>query len=277
MDQKPHVCVLVPAHCAPNVLKMTLGSFLDVADGSYDASIAVGLHENYHHYHPGVADIEAMSPPVMIVKVKEIDWQMFDGKNYIAGLLRYSRMHSKSLRALFEAVAGKEFTHVLVMDHDLVFKGDFVKEALSKRCDVVGSLFDDFAENYQVKTDSGHTFTFAPKLSVWHLLLSRKAYEFLMRDIGVIEPAFEAGIVYDTFAKANILMGLAGFRKLIYSKSMVEKFIEHKGAMSFNWGQRCLGGEYPPRLLEAEREYERRFPNGIAHLLAKVKQLGEVR
>ena len=276
MSLRPHICVLIPVHCTPKVAKLTLGSFLAAADGSYDITVVITIHENYHHYRDDVAEIKAMSPRVKILEVKEIDWGAYDNLDYVRGTMRYSEQHGKTLMALMSAAASKQFSHVLILDHDLSFKRDFVSWGLALQSEVFGYLFRDKSDDNHITMENGRKIAFAPKLSVCHILLTRKAFDFIMTDASMVVPSFESGVVYDTFSKAYLEMKKAGINMTIWPEASFIDIVEHKGSMSFNWGGRTHKENFPQLLAKVEAEYDAMFPNGIDDLLTTIVPFDDV-
>jgi len=276
------VALLIAAHCVPEVLKLTVGTFLDVHDGSYEASLYVSLHANYHHYHPGLDEITSM-PNVDFTFVDEIDWNS-------AGLLRFSTMHAKSLLSLLQRVAMTDCTHVAIFDHDLIFYRDFVSWALRGRLDAdwVCGLFDDLSHPRRIARglppNPLKTRTFFPKPTVWHMLISRKMLDALVKTPKTVMPEERDDLVYDTFAKAYQEAIVSDMDIRVIPCSEFAPVVKHLWSLSFNYGfveARATRSEkearrhHGARVQKAVAEYRRRFPDGIEHLLRRLSPCSE--
>lgn len=261
------VVILMPVHCAPKVAMMTLGSWLEACDGSYEAEIILGVHENYHHYHDGLQSLQDL--PVSISFVPEMSW---DCQNPADAITRYSKMHSISLKAMLERAGMIGFDHLAILDHDLVFKTDFVGWSMEQEADLVGSYLDDRVVSIHLETDMG-VLVFAPKFSVWHMVMSSRFYQKVMEDVGIIFPNVKNGWFYDTFARVIEKNSHEWGLPIKEMKAAdMEKMVKHLWSMSFNFGQFTRGvQDYWDRLAECEKVFDSRFPNGIAHLFKKVR------
>ena len=259
------VQVFIAVHCPPKVLKLTLGSWLDLYDGSYEVEVHLGLHSNYGDYHQGLEDIQALEGPVSLRFIDEIDW-------YSVGLTRYSEMHARNLLNMMRSVKDKDFSHAFLFDHDLVFQTDFVRWVLDNHqdADMVGSLLDDADCMRQFKSDDGPTYTFFPKVSVWNLGISRRCFDGVMNFPDAILPVQIGEEVYDTFSR-----GLEwarydwGFDVRLLPTKVMEEMILHHWSASFNFGGR-FDKDYSGKIQKIEDEYDSRYPEGIGHLLEKI-------
>jgi hypothetical protein len=266
MDKMKKVAIAMPVHCAPKIAQMTLGTWLEACDGSYEAKVFVSVHQNYFHYHPGLPELQAM--PVTILGVPEMNWSI---TNMGQSIQRYSTMHCHCLSALFTMIGREEFDYVVVLDHDLVFKADFVKAAMGTGTDLIGGYFGDRKESVIQDTAMGRLM-FVPKFTIWHLAMSNVFFRRLMGDCGLIYPIIEDGFFYDSFSRV-ILKNDAewNFPVTEWSTAEMEKMVEHRWSMSFNFGQVIHGvHSYHKRLVKYEAEYDARFPRGIRHLFEKV-------
>jgi hypothetical protein len=260
------VTILIPVHCAPKVVMLTLGSWLESCDGSYQAEIILAVHNNYHHYHNRLDMLQEL--PVRLKTVQEIQWYFPDRKE---SLLRYSRMHALSLQVLMEEARDIQCDYLAVLDHDLVFKTDFVHHAMETGTDLIGSYHSDRTETVSLNTEVGPLW-FVPKFSVWHMVMSRKFCDKIMDNIELIFPKIENDFFFDTFsrvvAKNRVNWGLSVTEM---NCETIEKMVDHLWSMSFNLGMMIYGAHpYWDRLAKYEAEYDQRFPNGIKHLFAKV-------
>ena len=259
---KPKVIVLVPVHCAPKVAMMTLGSWLEDSDGSYEAEVILGVHENYHHYHNGLNDLSSL--PVTVSKVRELNWHGGTPKD---ALVRYSRMHALNIKAMMEVASTKTFDHLAILDHDLVFNTDFIGYSMKTGEDLIGCYMDDRQHSIKHDTCVG-ALNFAPKFSVWHLVMSNKYYRNMMSDIEMIFPDIRDGWFYDTFSRVIPKIQLP---VKVMKQAEIGEMVRHRWSLSFNFGPLVLGNEYARRLAEAESEFDQRFPSGIETLFQKVR------
>lgn len=264
---KQKVVVLVPVHCASKVAMMTLGTWLEAAAGAYDAEIVLGVHQNYHHYHNGLAGLQGL--PVSVSTVPEINWYF---KNPGDSLIRYSKMHAVNLRAMLEMARNMTFDHLAILDHDLVFKTDFVGWAMGQPEDLVGNYLGDRTEPVSVKTNMAGELMFLPKFSVWHMMMTRGFYDRVLEDVGLIFPEVKNGWCFDTFSRVVEKNKTDwGLPVRVLKEAEMAEMVQHLWSMSFNFGPYTRGGpEYCRRLKEREAAYDQRFPEGIGHLFGKV-------
>ena len=274
---RQRVAILIPAHCKPKVLKLSVGTWLEIYDGSYDAEIRIGIHSNYGHYCDRVDDILSMAErsagAISVHYVNEIDWGQF-------GILRYSRMHAESMVMLLSSIQESSFTHVAMLDHDLRFKSDFIKWAMGRGADWVFSLFDDAWNARFVGTAMGRIM-FVPKPSVYHMVFNRKMFDFLIRDFRVIYPVQCENTMLDTFSQVyNLAKTTWGLMLDVRTMAEISAMVDHLWSLSFNFGlmeaRSKTGSEedavrlHEKKVSDAESEYDRRFPDGIDHLLEKI-------
>jgi hypothetical protein len=272
MNDKPKVALLIATHCPPNVIKVTLGTWLQHYDGGYNAEVYLGLHKNYHHYHPGLDEIKKMEEFVNLVYVDEMDW--WENNSVFHGIMRYSKMHAKNLQGMMRAISGKDFTHVAILDHDLVFKDDLVGWMVKEhgKDDVVCALHGDRKEDIKVDSPLG-SFVFAPKPSAWHLLIGRRMLDVLVKHPEWVEPGYKDGKVYDTLSLAYHNAASMGLSMGLLTEAEMGEHVEHVWSMSFNYGAISSGnGNYERKLKRFEKEYVERFPNGIMGLLSKLRR-----
>jgi len=263
---KKKVVVVIPVHCVPKVAMMTLGTWLEACDGSYEAEIILGVHGNYHHYHDGLWQLRGL--PVRISEVQEMNWNC-DSKE--DSLLRYSKMHSISLKGMFEMAGDIGFDHLAVLDHDLVFKSDFVGWSMSQPEDLTGCYLSDRTEYIPVQTSLG-MMMFAPKFSIWHMVMTSRFYQKMMEDVGLVFPQISGGSFYDTFSRVIEKNNLSWKLPMKEMKSGdVDGMVKHLWSMSFNFGPYTVGNnEYCNRLIKCENDFDERYPNGIGHLFERV-------
>ena len=273
MDTK--VKLLVACHTIPEVINLTLGTWLESYDGSYDADITISIHENYRDYCEREDEILSL-PNVKVLRVPEINY-------YQHGLMRYSIQHATVLTHLLESCRGAEFTHVAMLDHDLVFQDDFISWAIRgfPDSDWTLSLFDDKPDPREVVATTGGKLVFAPKPSVWNMVFSRHVYDCIMGDTKVIVPECVGNFQYDTFAKAyEHALCDWGVSVNVLPEADIQQHVNHLWSSSFNYG--FFHARYTTRTDEDARDkyrrkmdsliamYQSRFPNGIGHLLEKL-------
>jgi hypothetical protein len=259
------IAVLIPVHCAPKVVMMTLGTWLESCDGSYQADITMAIHNNYGHYHPDLHIL--MDLPGTKIRVQEINWSAPDN----ASIIRYSKMHAVSLSAMLEHVQGVEFDNLAILDQDLVFKTDFVKFAAETGQDLVGCYMGDRTTDICMNTIMGQLW-FAPKFSVWHLVMSRTFYQKIMENKELVFPKIDGKFFYDTFSRVIIEnKNMWKLPVMELPSDQVNQMVEHRWSMSFNFGHAINGAHaYWDKLAKYEAEYDQRFPHGIKHLFSKV-------
>ena len=273
MTNKKKVAVLVAAHCAPKILKMTLGTWLSEYDQSYDVDVYVSVHKNYHHYHPGLQEIMDMEPFIKVVPVDEMNWGKYP-EGTIESVFRYSEAHMRNISRLMEVANeySSDITHVAVIDHDLVFKQDFIDWATGKDCDLVCSLFEDRWSNKMIKTGIGIEIMFAPKPSAWHLVMGRRMIDMVLKSPGIILPGVKDGKCFDSMSFMYHEAVEHGMNVCLYPENYMKKMVEHLWMMSFNYGQSQSPDDYRKKLAEREAEYDKMFPKGIGTLLEKLKR-----
>jgi hypothetical protein len=253
------VAVLIPAHCHAETLLTTVGTWL--RHKSYEATLAVAIHDNYQEMVPGEYDrIVSEMPFARIVRVPEIDWH--------AGWdpMRYSRMHSRSLSALLDTVTDEDY--VAIFDHDLYFHGDFVSWGAG-RADVFCSMLNDQAdENNYFHVGGWGRVAFRPKPSVWHMLLSGKAARRWRDNPEAVAPneGHDGGVViYDTTVMAFEKTEEWGMTKEVVTSEEMSKMVRHEWSMSLNFGM-SRSPDYEQKVREVKDRYAAEFPDGIGGL-----------
>lgn len=271
--EKQKAVLMIAAHCHPKILKLTIGSWLQTYDGSYDAEVYVGLHSNYHHYHDGLGDIVSMEGAVRISYVEEMDWRR--NPDQMEWIMRYSEMHSRNLLAIMKKAdaEGGGFTHAAILDNDLVFEQDFVKWAMERNADMVCSLLGDRDQDTEVRTELGMNAVFAPKPSAWHMVVHRRLFDEMLRRPELVKPGMFEGKMYDTAARAlrftrESPRGVVN----VYESKELEKMVRHSWGSSFNYGHIHDRRGYGSKVERLSAEYDRRFPKGIDGLLDKLRR-----
>lgn len=260
------VQVFIAVHCPPKVLKLTLGSWLEFYDGSYEVEVHLGLHSNYTDYHQGLDELMALEGHVELHFVDEIDW-------YAVGLTRYSEMHARNLLNMMRAVKDREFDYAFVFDHDLLFKRDFIRWVLDcySGVDLLGCLLDDVDYPRRFQSHDGPFYTFFSKLSVWHMMMSHRCFDCVLACPEAILPQQIGSEVYDTFSK-----GLEwarhdwGLNVEILKSIELEDIVHHWWSASLNFGK-SFDKDYEGKIRRIEGEYDKRFPEGMKHLFAKIR------
>jgi hypothetical protein len=276
------VAVIIPALCPPYVLKLTVGTLLRT-HSRHDLNIHIGMHSNYRDYCADLSVFEDLRKVAQFHLVDEISWV-----EHNANLNRYSLMHSKNLENLLHHVRYYDFDYVLVLDHDLMFKEDLVTKLVEAYpdADLLGALFDDTMEMKGFRhSGDGVEMQRMPRMTPWCLLLSRKLYDTLLKDLTVIRPMedhWESGIkkiaeMYgssmkmpvfgDTFARVlHLCLHEWKMRLGVATVAKMEEWVHHFFGGSLNYGQWALREKYVPHLGTIEQAYKTTFPNGIKKL-----------
>jgi len=161
-----HVLLAIAAHCQPEVLKYTLGTWLETYDGSYKATVCVSLASDFELVCERADEILQMGTHLDIIRVPT-----YQPTGPIAELLKYSFIHANCVKNILQHCQNIPFTHVAILDNDLEFKTDFIKWSLDQNADLVMNLFDD--RHWLLLSGNRWPLSWAPKCSVWNTLLSR--------------------------------------------------------------------------------------------------------
>lgn len=269
------VAILIPAHCPPKVLKLTLGSWLETYDQSYDVRVYIGMHKNYSDCHHGQSEIEALAGnKVKICFVDELNWMIgLNQKNEWRHLMRYSEMHSISLTNLMNEASVFDPDYVAIFDHDLVFKQDFIRWGFETYpdSDMTGCLLSDRETDIETHTGFG-VFRFMPKFSIWHVLITRRLHRMIVEQKGVIFPFLTGNLTYDTFARVyEFAKGGWNMNVTTLKEADLSPVVRHIWSMSLNFGYAQTDGKtYGNKVAAVEAEYDATFPNGIMHLMEKL-------
>jgi len=245
------ICALISSHSPSFFTEMTVKTLLRETKG-HDLNIHIGFHSNLKNYTKDFSMFENLRGLCQFHAVNEIDWMKHNEDTY-----RYSRMHCKNLENLFKNVQYYDFDYVLILDNDLYFKKDFVSELLTNNdeMDMIGYHFDEREENILTKDEYGRNIIFAPKISVWNMIISRKLYDFILQDTSIIYPQFQDGVFYDSFAYVEKLA--VNFSKKIIETKQMEDIVQHFWGSSFNYGGRIKTESDK----KAKMIYEREFGN----------------
>lgn len=265
-------------------MELTIGSFLK-QHPEHEIDIHVGVHLNFCHYTHDYRMFEDLRGIAQIHMVPEIDWAQHGDSMY-----RYSTMHAKSLENLIHHAAYYQFDRLVILDHDLHIKGPFVSECLKRYpdADIVGAAFEDASELREFLTGYGQMLYALPKISIWHVVLTRRAFDKIMEDPRVVYPRILEGddrvqygspykadkdfpIFVDTFAdvfhRCRYHWGLS--HGLVES-AQFDQWVKHYSGSSFNYGSRLLGIErYTGRMQESLDLFQKEFPEGLAPFRAK--------
>jgi len=223
------ICVLISSHSPSFFTKMTVKSLLR-ENKEHELDIHIGYHSNLSDYTDDFSMFDELKNVCHFHAVDEIDWFKHDTNIY-----RYSLMHSKNLSNLLKNIKYLDFDYVAILDNDLYFKKDFMSNLLSKNLntDLIGCFHNDIDYNIKVKDEYNNITEFAPKISVWHMIMSRKLYDIIIQDLKIIEPQFINNIFYDTFA--NVL-NIQNINKSIISNEEMQDLVKHFWCSSFNYG-----------------------------------------
>ncbi|CAB4130806.1 hypothetical protein UFOVP276_130 [uncultured Caudovirales phage] len=275
------IAVIIPAHCSPSVLLLTVGTLLRT-HSQHDLTIHVGVHKNYSDYCADLSLFEELKRIAHIHLVDEIDWA-----EHNANLNRYSLMHSKNLENLFSQVRYYAFDYLLILDQDLFIKADLISEILNRhpQADMLGAFFDDIADDmvpFQHSGD-GAKLQRIPRMTPWCLLLSRRLYLEVLKDLTILRPlevhnqadihsicghytsTSDLPIFADTLALVAHRCRYSWGMKLGVEKvEKMEEWVHHFFAGSFNYGEWAIREKYGPHVEGISDIYKKTFPNGIA-------------
>ena len=282
---KKKLAVVIPFHSYPEVLQLTLGTLLRQVAPAYDLNIHVGIHANYnHYYHQSLAFFDDIRGIAQVHTVDEIDWM----GEFFAHWFRYSVMHAKNLHNLFKAIRFYDWDYLVILDNDLFIKEDFVTKCLERHpdADLVGSyLADREGLNEVARELDGIRIYVLPKLSGWHVLLSRRAFDGMVDDPLAIYPKFIEGPAANEYLAANKaqkslpvfsdVMGIFLYRVLhksnlkfgVIPSADFAHWVTHYSESSFNFGGRSLMEKYQDKIRELRDIYNKEFPDGLKNLL----------
>jgi len=262
------VALLIPAHCRPEILKLTLGTWLERYEGEYEARVYVSLHKNYSHYCNALDEITSMLN-VEVVFVDEIFWCEAD-------MLRYSRMHARCIMTLLRKALEWECDNLAILDHDLIFKDDFVGMCLKEYpgSDLMCGLMNDRDKSVDILTSNG-VLKFSVKPTVWHLIISRAFAKRLVSERDLVMPDKNGNVIFDTFSRGYKAALSEDMKVDILPCQKLEKWVEHLWSLSFNMhsadSYKSGDEKYNEKVDRFVREYNERFPDGIDGLLEKLK------
>lgn len=279
------IAVIIPTHCLPPVIKLTVGSLLK-AHPAHDLNIHLGVHANYAHYCGDLSLFEDLRKLTHIHLVDEIDWMAYNDC-----VFRYSLMHAINVSNLLKQIKYYDFDYVLLLDNDVHVKADFITELTNRfqKADLIGAFFDGREGIIPFNlSGTGERQYMLPKIAVWHVLFSRRLYERIMKDPQIIFPremrdsedgkgrrlylskyemAEDLPLFVDTFA--DVLhhcrhvwddMGLA-----TVSYKEFEQWARHFFTSSFNYGWWAIKDKHGTHVSEIVEIYNREFPKGLTH------------
>lgn len=276
---KSKLAVLCCAHTYPEVAELSIGSFLR-EHSNYEIDLHVGCHSNYADYCKDLRLFSDLKGIGSVHLVDEIDWLGV----YNACWYRYSVMHAKNLENLFRQVRYSDFDHLVLLDHDLFVKGDFVTPLLEAAPDgdLIGDLFEDEADLRPYETAHDEKIYRAPKISVWHALLSRRLYEKILKNPSLIYPKMITGddleswrklygqkedrpIFADTFAQVYhaVVTGPEDMSVCVPGSDLFRDRVTHFYNSSFNYGYWTRRESYPAHIQSIIDVWKKEFPDGL--------------
>lgn len=267
------ICAIICSHSDPVFTKLTISSLMKTVGQHHDLTVHVGIHSNYNDYTGDFSLLREFEKTCQFHMVDEIDWNSAD-----ADILRYSKMHAKNMENLFRHVKFYEFDYLLVLDNDLHIKEDFVSKYIDGGEDIVGCLFREDIPTLTALEESapvefkaiwGDKFYFMPKISAWHVMISRKGYDVIMQNLDKTRPEvcrpqdygldLDFPIIFDTFSKVKFFAKEWGLQLKLVPASEMEKSVKHFFGSSFNYGSRAYGPDQLAIIEDARRTYQENF------------------
>ena len=261
--------ILIPSHSAPIYTKLTVASLIKQLTPKHDLNIHIGVHSNYSDYTDDLSLFEDMRGLAQIHLVDELDWMAHYNDNY-----RYSKMHCLNLMNLLKNCKYYEFDYAIHLDNDLWIKEDFVSDL----CNGEDLIFDYFENSNKVRkvfnerTDSGYngSVQFAPKITAWNLIFSKKIFDRMLNDISVFYPEKiidselireykkhitdldeENPLMFDTFSKLHFLCShIWNDVKIKSTDGELAKRIKHFFFSSFNYGVQISNNHNGVKMVE---------------------------
>ncbi len=279
------ICVIIPAHAPWHVVELTVGTFLK-HHSSHDINMHVGVHLNFCDYTKDYRMFKDLRGIAQVHMTEEINWKAHNDSVY-----RYSTMHAKNLENLIIHAAYYDWDRIVILDHDLLVKEPFVDKIVKKYpyADIVGAVMSEGLTEF--KTSSQQDLYCVPKLSVWHTVLNRKAFDKIMEDPRVIYPRIlpspekeEYARIYG--AKKNLPFFVDTFADVLHRarhqwdlKTVLLKepdfaeWVRHFSGSSFNYGYRLLGNaRYEALMAESQEHFKNELPDGLEPFRTPTKQ-----
>jgi len=261
MSNKLKVAVAISSHSPAFFTKLTVGSLIK-NEPNCDLNIHIGYHSNLSDYTKDFSMFTDLSDWCQFHAVDEINWNIHNENLY-----RYSLMHSVNLQNIFKNVQYYDFDYLVILDNDVYVKKEFIHSLINKypTTDLIGTFFNDNVNQTAVTTMNGEIHNFAPKLSVWNMIISKKLFNKIIKQSSIIEPAIINNVVYDTFARILYLIKTEwlDIKLGILSTKEMEEYIQHFFTSSFNYGITKNKGSIDLPL----QIYNQTFPNGVYEYL----------
>lgn len=247
------ICALISSHSSAVYTKLTIASLLRHLGKNHQIQIHVGIHSNLDDYTNDLSLLREFEDICQFHTVDEIDWYAHNTDIY-----RYSKMHSKNLINLLKNVKFYDFDLLLVLDNDLHIKEDFISKLWSGE-DIISSLFNDNDSVKRVTDAYGNLIDFAPKLTVWNTILSRKTYDLIIKQPDIIAARTENSdgsvpLFYDTFAGLYPKIKEWNLTSKIIKTSEMAESIHHFFGSSFNYGYYYRVHQNPDEILDKVNE-----------------------
>lgn len=274
------ILILIPSHSHPIYTKLTVAS-LKKHLKTHDLNIHIGVHSNYSHYTQDFSLFEDLRNHAQIHLVDEIDWNVHWNDNY-----RYSKMHCINLMNLLKNCQYYDFDYAIHLDNDVWIKDDFITSLIRDGDDLIFDFFNN--ENIirkvtNERTDTGYDgrVQFAPKITAWNLIFSRKIFDRMLTDINVFYPEKvidsdqirwykqfmpdldeDVPVMFDTFSKLYFLSEHVWKDvNLRSSDGEFTKMIHHFFFSSFNYGVQISNNQDGVR--KVEEIWNTEFRNGF--------------
>lgn len=268
------ITVIIPVHTHRHVAELTIGTLLKHHSG-HDLNIHVGVHSNYADYTSDIRLFEDLRGIAQIHLVDEIDWL----GQYNTCVYRYSVMHAKNIVNLMKHVRYYDFDYLVLLDNDLYFKGDLISELTKNGADLAGSIFEDRDTLWEFETKDKIKMMCLPKVSVWHLAMSRRLFDAVMAKPDMVYPkavhgaetakydggsALQLPLFIDTFAEVLFNSRRDGFRVDARKSEDLSKLVDHFFVSSFNYGMRTLKDQYGQHVSRIINIFNKEFPSGLS-------------
>ena len=276
--------ILIPSHSEPIYTKLTVASLIKHLTPQHDLNIHIGVHSNYSHYTNDFSLFEDLRNVSQIHLVDEIDWMAHYNDNY-----RYSKMHCINLMNLLKMTQYYNFDYAVHLDNDLLIKKDFITDIVQEGDDLIFDYFENKnilrkVNNERTNTGYNGKLQFAPKVTAWNLIFSRKIFDRMLNDINVFYPEKvtdfeminwykqwfpdideEVPLMFDTFSKlifqCESIWTDVNIRNL---QGAFEQMIHHFFFSSFNYGVQISNNHDGVR--KVTEIWNREFPDGLKNI-----------